>query len=146
MALGNPLMAEDSFGPRVLRKLRDTGLAGVDLLDAHTDLLGHIEDLLSYTLVVIIDALLDPAGSLGPAGEVFAVEQPQLLSLPDDASSIHQMSPVTALKLFRTLYPDAGTRFVLVAYGAPGITFSGAPDESLIERAAALVRTRVSEL
>ncbi len=144
VALGNPLTAEDSFGPRVLQKVRDDGLPGVVLLDAHTDLLGQICDLSSYSLVIMVDALLDPKGTLGPAGEVFAVEQSQLLSLPEDSSSIHQISPVMAVKLFRKLYPEATTRFVLVAYSATEIRFSGALNDESIEQAADLVRIRAA--
>jgi hydrogenase maturation protease len=144
VALGNPMMAQDNFGPRVLQKLRAAELPGVDLLDAHTDLLAQIENFPSYELVILVDALLDPAGAVGAAGEVFAVDQSQLLSFPDDAASIHQISPVTAVKLFCLLHPDATTRFILVAYSTSEMTFSGALSDEIIEQASGLVRMRLA--
>ena len=135
--MGNPLAVEDSFGPRVLQRIRAAfDLPDVDLLDAHTDLLGHIDRLASYPLVVIVDALLDPAGKVAAAGSLVILDEVRLLSLPDEAHSIHQISPVVALKLFRQLYPDAVTRIVLVAFCASEVQFRGTLKEDTIAQAA----------
>ena len=133
VALGNPLTVEDSFGPRVLESIRSAPAPpDVDLLDAHTDLLGHIDRFPSYPLVILIDALLDPSSPQA----ISVVDESTLLSFPDDAPSIHQMSPVTALKLFRQLHPDAPTRIVLVAYRVHEMGFLGALDEAIVAQAA----------
>jgi hydrogenase maturation protease len=135
--LGNPLTVEDSFGPRVLERIRAVpDLSEVDLLDAHTDLLGHIDRLASYPLVIIVDAMLDPAGKVAAAGEVVTIGEQMLLSFPDEARSIHQISPVMALKLFRQLYPDAVTQVVLVAFCTSEVQFSGTLREDTIGQAA----------
>lgn len=138
VALGNPLTVEDSFGPRVLERIRAApGLPEVDLLDAHTDLLGHIDRFASYPLVIIVDALLDPAGKVAPEGEVVTLEEATVLLLPDAAPpSIHQISAVMALKLFRQLHADTPTRIVLVVYCTHQVSFSGSLNEEIIEQAA----------
>jgi len=42
---------------------------GISLVDAHTDLLNHIQDFAAYDRVVLIDAILDADSKLGrPAG------------------------------------------------------------------------------
>ena len=110
-------------------------LPHIDLLDAHTDLLGHIDSFASYPLVIILDALLDPTGKHGTPGEVVTLEEATLLSLPDDSPSIHQISPVVALKLFRKLHPGASTRIVLVACCTREVSYSGTLDEAAVTQA-----------
>ena len=138
--MGNPLTVEDSFGLRVLQKIRlAADQPNIDLLDAHTDLLGYIDRFASYPLVVIVDALLDPNGILCSPGEVSTLEEVALLSLPDDSPSIHQISPVVALKLFRKLHPEATTRIFLVAYCTRAVGYSGILDEAVVAQAASQV-------
>jgi len=133
VALGNPLTVEDSFGPKVLERIRSApALPDVDLLDAHTDLLGHIDRFPSYPLVILVDVLLDPSAP----GTVVTVDEPTLLSFSDEAPSIHQISPVMALRLFRQLHADAPTRIALVAYRVREVSFSGSLDEAVIAQAA----------
>ena len=135
-ALGNPLSVEDSFGPKVLEVLRRdlSGATFIDLVDAHTDLLAYIGRFESYSLVILIDALLDSS----QAGQVISLEESALISLPEDSASIHQFSPVFAIKLFRQLYPGAATRIFLVALCVPEVTFSSsaALDDDALARAA----------
>jgi len=138
-ALGNPLSVEDSFGPKVLELLRG-GLSrgsGIDLADAHTDLLGYIDRFESYPLVILLDALLDPAR----AGQVISIDESALASFPENSPGIHQFSPVLAVKLFRRLYPGAATRIFLVALCVAEVRFAGSAtlDEDVLARAAGLV-------
>ena len=112
VGLGNPLVGDDGFGAAVIRQLRGREpRPGVDLVDAGTDLVAHIEAFASYDDVILVDAVLDPAR----AGEVALVEQEVLLEWPDSSPSCHDISPLIAVKLFRTLHPEAATRFTLVA-------------------------------
>jgi hydrogenase maturation protease len=116
VAVGNPLSGDDGFGPLVLEQLQ----AGADLnpavtlVDAGTDLLNHIESFAGYARVVLVDAILDPEAKLGPPGRVAVVEESGFLSWSEASAGVHQISPLIAIKLFRTLYPEARTRIDLV--------------------------------
>ncbi len=96
-----------------------------DLIDAHTDLLGHFDSFACYQRVVLVDALLDPQQRFGALGEVVALGPEALDSLPDPVAGVHEVSPLTAIKLFRTLMPDSGTRFDLVALCTDQIGIGG---------------------
>lgn len=112
VGLGNPLAGDDGFGPAVVRAMQaDARYRGVDVVDAGTDLLAHLESFAAYDEVILVDALLDPAR----AGEIAVIEQEALLQYPDASPGCHDISPLVALKLFRALHPDAATRFTLVA-------------------------------
>jgi hydrogenase maturation protease len=112
VALGNELCGDDGFGPAVLARLHDDPEIAprADLLLAGTDLLGQIERFLDYTDVLLLDAVLEPSR----AGEVVLFEEQELLSWPADAPSGHQISPLLAVRLFRTLHPEAPTRLRLL--------------------------------
>lgn len=118
LGLGNPLAGDDGFGRAVLEILRAQGPPpGVELRDAHTDLLGHLDQLAEVCQAVLIDAVLAP----GAAGQVMIYDEQQLGSFSTRASSGHQLSPAFGIKLFRTLHPDAPTRIDLVALGTEQI-------------------------
>ena len=85
-----------------------------DLIDARTDLLGLIDRFPSYGRVVLVDAVLDPEGKLGKAGAIVVQEEAALQSWPEDSPSLHQISPLLAIRLFRRLCPGAATRIHLV--------------------------------
>jgi hydrogenase maturation protease len=115
--LGNPLSGDDIFGSKVIEQLcpgDPKRLAGATLIDAHTDLLNHIEDFEKYDSVLLIDAILDPEGKLGEPGKVVVLDEAEFRSLPETSQSIHQMSPLLAVKLFRTLHPEAQTQITLI--------------------------------
>jgi hydrogenase maturation protease len=117
VGLGNPLSGDDIFGPKVLEQLRESEtqlLPGTIMIDAHTDLLNHIEDFEKYDSVLLIDAILDPQGKLGEPGKVVILDEAKLQLLPETSQSIHQMSPMLAVKLFRTLHPEAQTQITLI--------------------------------
>ena len=125
LGLGNPLLGEDGFGSAVIAWLRrrpDLPPA-VDLLDAHTDLLAHLDTFGTYDEVVLVDAVI---GS-GPFGDVAVVDEETFMRWPEASPSCHQISPLLAVKLFRALQPQAATRLVLVALqadvvrAAPGV-------------------------
>jgi hydrogenase maturation protease len=117
VGLGNPLSGDDIFGPDVLEQLRqsETRLSpGAIMVDAHTDLLNHIEDFEKYDSVLLIDAVLDPEGLLGKPGGIVVLNEERLQSFSEASQSIHQMSPLLAVKLVRTLHPEAQTRITLI--------------------------------
>jgi hydrogenase maturation protease len=112
VGLGNPLVADDAFGCAVVTELRGSRCwPDVDIVDAGTDLLAHIESFESYDEVILVDTVLDPAR----AGQVATVEQDVFLAWPDSSPTCHAMSPLDSVKLFRALHPAARTRFTLVA-------------------------------
>jgi hydrogenase maturation protease len=117
VGLGNPLSGDDGFGARVLAHLNENraGLPpGASLLDAHTDLLNHLETLACYDRVVLVDAILDANGKLGIPGTVSVLDEEALLALSESSPSVHQVSPLLAVRLFRTLHPEALPRIILV--------------------------------
>ncbi len=117
VALGNPLNGDDGFGPQVLERLHEAADAlppGVELVDAGTDLLNHIESFAGRDRVVLIDAVLDPEGKLGSAGTVAVMDEESFQSWSETSQSVHQVSPLLGLKLFRALNPEAKTQIFLV--------------------------------
>lgn len=116
VGLGNPLNGDDGFGPLVIERLRSTASEmppGVTLRDAGTDLLHHIEDFAGYDCVVLIDAILDTDSKLRAPGHIEVLEEKAIVSWPESSQGVHQMSPLLGVKLFRALYPEAGTRICL---------------------------------
>lgn len=117
LGLGNPLSGDDSFGGRVLEhlRLRERELPpGVSLADAHTDLLSRLEDFADYDQVLLIDAILDPEGRQGEPGQVAVFAEEAIQSWQDESPSIHQLSPLLAVRLFHLLHPEARTGILLV--------------------------------
>jgi hydrogenase maturation protease len=115
--LGNPLSGDDCFGARVLDLLHQDGtgsLPGVSLANAHTDLLNHIEDFAAHDRIVLIDAILDPESKLDKTGQIIVLPEERFLSWSESSPSVHQMSPLLAVKLFRQLYPAAKIQISLV--------------------------------
>lgn len=112
VGVGNWLAGDDGFGVAVIAALRARARpVDADLLDAGTDLLRHIERFASYDEVILVDAVIEPSRR----GEVAAVEEEELRDWPDASPGCHEISPLTALRLFRLLHPSAHTRFTLVA-------------------------------
>ncbi len=115
LALGNPLSGDDGFGACVLEQLQRGKLPfGVPLEDASTDLLCRIPDFAEYDQIVLIDAVLDPEGKLGKPGHIAAYEEAMFRAWPETSPSVHQVSPLLAVKLFRTLYPESRSQITLV--------------------------------
>jgi hydrogenase maturation protease len=115
--LGNPLSGDDSFGPQVIERLQQSEPKlppGITLIDAHTDLLNYIEDFTKYDNVLLIDAILDPEAKLGAPGNMAVMDEDKFQSFPETSQSIHQMSPLLAVKLFRTLHPETQTQITLI--------------------------------
>ena len=115
--LGNILSGDDGFGSRVLERLRRQATPlppGVTAVDAHTDLLNHLEDFAAYDEVVLVDAVLDPENKLGEPGRIVVLKEATFLSWPESSQGAHQMTPLLAVKLFRALSPEAQTQFTLV--------------------------------
>jgi len=68
LGLGNRLVGEDGFGSAVIEMLRRRPdlPANVDLVDAHTDLLAHLETIASYDEVVLVDVVVGASGTPTP--------------------------------------------------------------------------------
>jgi hydrogenase maturation protease len=125
VALGNPLIGDDGFGPRVLERLQDAPASipsAVTLVDAGTDLLNYIESFAVYSRVVLVDSILDPDGKLGAPGRVAVLDEEEFLAFSGTSQSAHQLSPLTGIRLFRVLYPEAKTRIDLLGLFVDQIT------------------------
>jgi hydrogenase maturation protease len=115
IGLGNPLSGDDGFGSRVLDLLEKTAPhTDIDIRDAHTDLLGQIDNFANYDRILLIDAVLDPERKLGQTGRVVVIDESAFLSWPESSQGVHQMSPLLAVRLFRRLYPQAQAEIILV--------------------------------
>lgn len=126
LGLGNGLAGADGFGPAVLEQLRDRPIPDeVDLVDAGTDMLAHIDRFHAYDLVVLVDAVLSEDG---PRVEV--VSEETFGSWQDTSPGVHEISPILCVKLFRTLqveFPPERPVIVLVALMVPEREFSRPP-------------------
>ena len=145
LGLGNPLSGDDGFGARVLDLLHRNGtefLPDVTLVDAHTDLLNHIESFAAYDRVVLVDAILDPENKLGNPGQIVVLHEKEFVAWSEASSSAHQMSPILSVKLFRQLYPAVQTQIVLVGLLVDQLTHSPryATDERIRKAVAAIKR------
>jgi hydrogenase maturation protease len=143
VALGNPLNGDDGFGLRVLQQLQgaDDLRPDVTLIDAGTDLLNHIESFFGYDRVVLIDAILDPEGKLASVGSVETVDEESFLSWSGESRSAHLLSPLTAIRLFRTLHPSAKTQILLLGLFVDRIMHSPLyMNDKRIEEAVAVIR------
>jgi hydrogenase maturation protease len=148
LGLGNPLSGDDRFGARVLDLLHQNHTElppDVLLEDAHTDLLNQIDTFAECDRVVLIDAILDPEGKKGKPGRVLVMAEDEFLSWPEASQSVHQVSPLLAVKLFRILHPAAQTQITLVGLIVDRI--DQAPryaTAEIIKEGAAAVRALVS--
>lgn len=97
IGLGSPFLADDSIGPRVVRRLAEQGLSGVRLVEAHAGGLLLLEELSGTQRAVIIDALLDKRRT---AGEVHLA---RLDSTTRNASCGHDCSLQESLAIGRAL-------------------------------------------
>jgi hydrogenase maturation protease len=144
VALGNPLVGADGFGAAVLSRLSDLpSVAGrADLLDAHTDLLAHVEELAACERVILVDVVVGP----GQPGHVAVYDEASFRGWPDASTSAHQMSPLMAVRLFRRLHPQAATRILLVALSVDALSRRVAPPAAAVEVGASLVANLLSGL
>ncbi len=136
IGIGNPLSRDDEFGPRVLDRLIQCGqehLPDTDFVQAGTDLLGRIDLFPGYSRVVLVDALLDPEGTIAGRGSIVAVAEEVLLGWPETSPGVHEFSPLVAVQLFRRLYPEANTRFTLVAFCTDKVRMKKGDEDSLDE-------------
>jgi hydrogenase maturation protease len=137
LGLGNSLSGADGFGPAVIERLRADGVPdGVELVDAHTDLLGHLHRFVEADEVVLVDVVLDARGGLA------VVDEQEFSSWDDTSRGAHQVSPLAAVKLFRRLHPGAATRIRLVAHFVREEEFGREPDDDVVLEAAASLRDR----
>lgn len=147
VGLGNSLSGDDGFGSRVIGWLqndRPENLAGVSLVDARTDLLNHIEDFPEYDRVVLVDAVLDPEKKLGESGAIVMLDEEAMEFFSEKSAGVHQMSPLLAIRLFRTLHHEAATQIFLIGLLVDQITHDphyATPDR--IAEAAADIRRMV---
>jgi len=137
IGVGNAMVGEDAFGGTVIALLRRRAdlPAGVDLVDAQTDLLAFIDRFAAYDRVIVVDAVI----GAGRAGEIAAFDEQTFAAWPDTRGGAHQVSALTALGLFRTLYPDAGTRITLVALSVDRVSSGTRVPEAAIAAGAELV-------
>ena len=110
---GNVLAGDDGFGGAVIARLcgREDRPEGVDLLDAGTDVLGHIETLAAYDEVILVDVVV----GAGHAGHVSVFDERTAAGWTDNPAGAHHLSPLTAIRLLRVLHPEARTQVTFVA-------------------------------
>ncbi len=142
LGLGNPLAGADGFGPAVIERLRASGdlPAGVELVDAHTDLLGCIDRFPGCDHVVLVDAVI---ASTDRGIGVFTEET--FSSWNDRSTDVHGLSALTAVRLFRQLHAGRAARFTnpritLVAHLVNEADFSRAPQPDAVRAGAETVR------
>lgn len=128
VGIGNPLQGTDGFGPAVIDRLRRTRDLGdsIELVDACTDLLAHLDRFAAHECVVLVDAIV------GAEGRGVALFDEETFSQWDERSpSCHALSPLLAVKLFRRLHPTSLTRIVLVGLSVDALGFghSLAPED-----------------
>jgi hydrogenase maturation protease len=130
VALGNPLLGADGFGAAVVERLgRQPDLSEVaDVLDAGTDLLGHIDMLARYDRVILVDVIV----GAGIPGQVEVYDEERFARWSDTSPSSHQMSPLLAVRLFRQLYPDAAARITLVGLSVDSVSAAAALSEAAV--------------
>jgi hypothetical protein len=156
LGLGNPLAGADAFGHAVVKALRDSvePPAGVDIIDANTDLLLYIDRFVERERVVLVDAVLaDPDGVEGgpwpdPEHNRVGIFEEEVFSTWNDRSSgAHELSPLMAVKLFRLMHafdPHAGLPAIsLVAYLVREEEFGEPPGPDVIAEGTAAVRRAV---
>lgn len=147
LGLGNPLSGDDCFGARVVERLDSDGVVrcpGVSLKDVHTDLLNSIGEFAGYDQVILVDAVLDPEGRLGTPGRVSVIEEADFSEWAENSPSAHQMTPVTAVKLFRLLNPAAHTRICLVGLVVDQLTHDSVyATDDRVSAAATAVRSSI---
>jgi hydrogenase maturation protease len=135
LGLGNPLAGADGFGPAVIARLREAGVPdGVELVDAHTDLLAHLHRFVEADEVVLVDAVL------GGHDGVALVGEDEFSGWDHSSVGAHQVSPLAVIKLFRRLHPEASTRVRLVAHFVREEKFRLSPDDAAIRDAGDVVR------
>lgn len=137
--LGNSLLGADGFGPAVIDRLRRRShLAdNVELVDAHTDLLGLFDRFGSFDGVVLVDAVM---GGDSPGVHVF--EEDDFSAAAANVVNCHAVSPLVAVVLFRQLHPEARTRFTLVGLNVARIDATSTLNSADVEDGAAAV-TRI---
>lgn len=140
LGLGNRLSGADGFGPSVIDALAAEGNLppGVELLDAHTDLIAHLHRFAACDQAILIDTVLHDT-TLGVA--VF--DEPTFSSWDVGSTGAHGMSAVMAVRMFRTLQKK-GTpprpRITLVAYQVTEPDFATPPSDAVIGSAVEAVR------
>jgi hydrogenase maturation protease len=147
LGLGNPLADADGFGPAVIDALRASPdlPAGLELIDAHTDLLNHIDRFVGRDHVLLVDAVLSATNS-----GVAVFEEETFSAWDDHSADAHAISALTAVKLFRRLYQPAGAppsdrpRITLVAYLVHERDFSKPLTPEVIQAGAEAVRAALA--
>jgi len=136
IGLGNPLQGPDGFGPAVIDRLRRVSLSErTTLLDAGTDLIGHLDRLAGFDRAILVDAVAGGAGT----GAVSIVDEAAISQWSVASPDSHAVSAVLALGLFRRLYPAARTTIVLVGLDAPYLDVGGGLADGTIQEGVAAV-------
>lgn len=146
IGLGSWLSRDDAFGLLVLDRLASVKPAPMpltDLLSAGTDLIRSIDLFPEYSLVILVDTVLDPGGKIGSPGDVIILDERTFLAWPEASPSVHEFSPLVAVRLFRKLYPEARTCITLVAHCADRVSLqrpgAEALDDKIVEAGVRLV-------
>ncbi len=149
LGLGNRLAGADGFGPAVVEELAAVGDLphGVELVDAHADLLGSLDRFEGRDQVVLVDAVLDANGS-----GVGVFEEDVFSRWETRSTGVHGLSAIMAVKLFRRLQPPADPALpgrpciTLVACRVTEAHFLRPLDPAIVEAGADAVRGVLARL
>lgn len=149
LGLGNPLSGADAFGPAVIDWLRCAVdlPPTVELVDAHTDLLAYLYQFGHHDHVILVDTVLAETGS----GGVQIFDEATFSKWDDGSRGAHELSPLTAVKLFRRMHAGAESpalrvspRITLVAHVVREQDFRRLPTHNEIAAGATAVRRALS--
>jgi hydrogenase maturation protease len=147
LGLGNSLSGADGFGAAVIDRLRDQPSPRATIVDAGTDLLDWVDRFADYDRVVLVDvvAVDDAMASGSEAGQVAVIDEPAFSDWDARSPGAHELSPLAAVRLFRTLQARSGgdterPEMQLVGWMVGERQFSRRPHEAVIADGAAAVR------
>jgi hydrogenase maturation protease len=118
IGVGQQWAGDYGVGIAVLRKLREMGVASLDLVEAAdpTQLIALLTD--GADPVVIVDALLDE----GPAGRVLLIDAQRQDPHTQHLLSTHGLGVMAAIELARIAHPDRLAQRILIV----GVTIQSA--------------------
>jgi hydrogenase maturation protease len=124
LGAGNWLIACDRVGPRVLESLEGRLGSGVEVSSLGTGGLALLDSLRGQELLVVVDACV----GRGAPGDVLVV-RPEAEGEPGPLTSVHQIGPLEALAICRSLMPErAPARVILVLVETSSLSPEAEPE------------------
>jgi len=138
LGAGNWLIACDRVGPRVLSSLAGRVGPSVEISSLGTGGLALLDSLRGQEVLIVVDACV----GRGAPGEVFVV-RPETEEGPGRPTSVHQIGPLEALAIGRSLAPErVPARVALVLVETADLSPEAEP--GAVERASAAVLEEIA--